>query len=482
MLWAVVALLAYVLLEILVPGWPCPYPHHDRAVLVTQRHIERLCGLAYGFRVMRGHYPTTLSQLTEGDPELRRTAGDRDGWGCSFFYRNPGTVNTHAFDLYSPGQDDVDDGGRADDITNWSEPEPLYYSYDHHRGLLNSTIFDVAAAFALGWCVWVLVRFRRVYYPVLRRRRPELRFFGLPVWLGPGLAAVLATAAFLAYPRLKAEYYCWRWMYLASYPRLNQDCLYWRLTLLIPRPPGGPHTNTDDAAEVLIRMGPLAAPVVAAKLSHPVARGLLRLPLRQQLVRLLGLMGDPSVTPTLHDLLLRDRGDPTYVPHVTVAEALRRLGDRSATWLLLDDIAAKQGLTSSWSARALELLTWHSFGDLEVNLPAEEAARRVALWMNWWRQNQEQPESEWIRQGVEQALSQLASDDLFLRASAIRRLRRVTGMHFFCEYYMLLSDRQSAGVVWRRWWEEHQERFREADFDTIDRPFRTVSSIYLLEW
>jgi len=226
----------------------------------------------------------------------------------------------------------------------------------------------------------------------------------------------------------------------------------------------------------------LAAPVVAAKLSHPLVSGQLKLPVRQQLVRLLGLMGDPSVAPALADLLLREPGDPRYVPHVSVAEALRRLGDRSATWLLLDDITAKKGITSFWSAKALELLTWQSFGDLRPDLPPEEASRRVALWRDWWRQNQEQPESEWIRQGVEQALGQLASDDLFLRASAIRRLRRVTGMRFFCEYYMLLSDRQAAAVVWRRWWEEHRERFREADFDTIDRPFRTVSSIYLLEW
>jgi hypothetical protein len=47
---------------------------------------------------------------------------------------------------------------------------------------------------------------------------------------------------------------------------------------------------------------------------------------------------------------------------------------------------------------------------------------------------------------------------------------------------MLLGDRQRAAVVWRRWWEEHQERFRNADFDTVDRPLRTVSSIYVLEW
>jgi hypothetical protein len=300
--------------------------------------------------------------------------------------------------------------------------------------------------------------------------------------LGPGLGAVLATAVFLAYPRVKAEYYCWRWMYLAAYPNLNHQCPYWQLTFLIPRPPGGPHTNTDDAAEVLIRMGPLAAPVLAARLSQPVTSGVVKLPLRQELVRLLGLVGDPSVVPTLRDLLLAESNDPRYVPHVTVAQALRRLGDRSATWLLLDDVAAKKGITSFWSAKALELLTWQSFGDLRTDLAPEEAARRVVLWMDWLRRNQERPESEWLRQGVEQALTQLASDDLFLRASAIRRLRRVTGMHFFCEFYMLPSDRQRAAVVWRRWWEEHQERFRNADFDSTDRPFRTVSSIYVLEW
>jgi hypothetical protein len=478
------ALLAYVLLEVFVPTWPCPYRHFDQEVLVTQRHITALGTLAYTFRVMRGRYPTTLAQLTEGDVELQMADVDKDGWDRPLLYRNPGAFNTHAFDLHSVGANGVDDGGRGDDITNWSAPEPLYYGHDHFRGLLNSMAFDVAAGLALGWCLWVLARFRRVYYPVLRRRRPELRFFKLPVWLGPGLAAILATAAVLAYPWLKAEYYCWRWMYLAAYPRLVQECPYWRLTFLIPRPPSGPHTNADDAADVLIQMGPLAAPLVAAKLSQPVAAGQLQYQrtLREQLVRLLGLMGDPSVVPMLRDLLLREANDPRYVAHVTVAQALRRLGDRSVTWLLLDDIVTKKGVTSLWSAHALELLTWQNFGDLWVDLGPEEAARRVALWMNWWRRSQEEPESEWIRQGVEQALTQLVSDDPFLRASAIRRLRRISGMRFFCEYYMLLGDRQRAAVVWRRWWEEHRERFRNADFDTIDRPHRIVSSIYLMDW
>ncbi|MCK4299143.1 MAG: hypothetical protein KAX80_06405, partial [Planctomycetes bacterium] len=336
--------------------------------------------------------------------------------------------------------------------------------------------------FALGWLVWALCRWRRLYCPVREGRRPVLRWVTVPRWLGPSLALVAATAAFLHFPGLKAEYYYWRWAYLSSYPVLQSECPYWRWTRLLPRPPEGPHTNLDDAAETLIYMGPSAAPVVAAKLNHPSLAGRRKRPLREQTVRLLGLIGDPSVTPVLSDLLLSRPREPHYVPHAIVAQALRRLGDRSAVWLLLEDISSGSRSVCFRSARALELLTWQNFGGLFPDLPPGEMRRRADLWGEWWRQNQDNEESEWLRQGVEQALAQLLSDDMYLRDRAIRRLRRVTRMRFFCEYYMSLHDRRLAALVWRRWWQEHQERFRYADFDSIDRPFRTVDSLYRSEW
>jgi len=483
LLWVVVATLCYVLMEILMPVWPCPYPHWDRQVATTRRNIKTIEKLAYSFRQARRRYPVSLAQLAERAAEFISASTFNDGWGRSFIYESPGRINTHAFDLYSKGQNGIGDDGRHDDITNWSERDPSYYNKDHHRGWLNSTIFDGTAAFVLGWLVWSLVRWRRRYFLVARKGWLELRAQPLPVWLGPALAVVAATAVFLSYPVLKAEYYSWRWAYLMSYPRLESERRYWRLTGLLPRPPGAPHSNTDDAAETLIYMGPSAAPVVAAKLNHPSLAGRSKLPVREGTVRLLGLMGDPSVVPTLRELLLlQGPEDPRYVRHMVVAQALRRLGDRSALWLLLEDITRRQGVTTFWSAKALELLTWQSFGDLRPDLPAEEARRRVALWSEWWRQNQEREESEWLRQGVEQALGQLTSDDVYLQASAIRRLRRVTGMRFFCEYYMSLPERRKAAQVWRHWWLEHQQRFRHASFDSIDHHFRTVASLYVIEW
>ena len=291
-----------------------------------------------------------------------------------------------------------------------------------------------------------------------------------------------ATTAFLHFPQLKAEYYCWRWAYLMSYPTLEKDCRYWRWTRLVPRPPQGTHTNTDDAAETLIYMGPPAAAVVAANVKHPSLAGRNTMLVRERMVGLLGLMGDPSVVPSLRELLLCEPGDPYYVSHGAVAQALRRLGDRSTVWILFDDISRHGGVTSFRSARALEQLTWHSFGDLRPDLPAEETSRRVGLWLEWWRQNQEREESEWLREGVEQAIGQLTSDDVYLRAWASRRLERVTGRRFLFKHYMALRARQSVAELWRRWWQEHRERFRHADFDSIDRRFRTVENLYLLEW
>jgi len=318
---------------------------------------------------------------------------------------------------------------------------------------------------------------------VVRRRRPELRWLRLPLWLGPALAAITLTAACSTYPPLKTEYYYWRWAYLISYPTLQSDCPYWRWTRLLPRPPEGPHSNMDDAAEVLIYMGPSAAPVVAAKLDHPSLAGRRKMPVRERTVKLLGLMGDPSVIPVLRELfLLQGPEDPRFVPHLIVAQALRRLGDRSAVWLLLDDITRGGSITSFWSAKALELLTWQNFGDLRPSLIPQEARRRVSLWSAWWRQNQQREESEWLCQGLEQALSQLTSDDLYLRNSAIRRLRRVTGMRFLYTPFMSLAERRRAAQVWRRWWDEHRQRFRHADFDSTDRRFRTVASLYRMEW
>jgi len=456
--------LAYLLAELLLPAWPCFYPHWAAEVALTQRRIREVEDGAYGFRLTHGHYPMGLAQLIESSARFVPDYTYEDGWGERLIYNLPGRVNTHAFDLFSKGRNRLDDGGRDDDINNWSEPEPLYYGEDHHRGWLSSVIFDVTAAFLLGWLLWNLLRWRQLYLPPLRQRRPRLRGVPLPRWLGPALTTVLATATFLYYPRLKTEYYYWRWTYL------------------LPRPPGGPHTDVDDAAETLIYLGPAAAPVVAAKLAHQSLSGFLKFSQREETVRLLGLMGDPSVVPTLREFLLRSPEDPHYVRHVVVAQALRRLGDRSAVWLLLEDITGQRFVTTFWSAKALELLTWQNFGDLRPELTPEEARRRVELWREWWRQNQEAEESEWLRQGVEQALGQLTSDDIYLRASALRRLRRVTGMDFFCEYYMSLADRQQAAEVWRRWWQEHQSRFAHADFDTIDRRFRTVASLYLLEW
>lgn len=463
-LWVVLAVLGYLLVEILMPAWPCPYPHWGKQVTRTQRRIRRVESLAYGFRQVHRRYPMSLAQLAESARKLADRATFEDGWGQRLIYNLPGQVNTHAFDLYSKGRNRLDDGGRGDDISNWSDPEPLYYERDHYRGWLNSTLFDVGAALVVGWLLWTLCRFRRLYYPAVRGRRAVLAWLPLPRWLGPALALVVVVAVFVFFPGLKAEYYYWRW------------------TRLLARPPGGPHTNVDDAAETLIYLGHSAAPVVAARLTRPGLAGPLHRPLRERTVRLLGLIGDPSVAPTLRDLLLRTPEDPFYVPHVAVAQALRRLGDHSVVWLLLDDINSRGDWASFQSAKALELLTWQNFGDLSPDLPPEELRRRVALWSQWWQQNQERPESEWLRQGVEQALAQITSDDLYLRASAIRRLRRITRMRFFCEYYMSLRDRQAAATVWRRWWQEHQDRFRYADFDTVDRRFRTVARLDLVEW
>ncbi|MCY2931848.1 MAG: type II secretion system major pseudopilin GspG [Planctomycetota bacterium] len=45
----------------------------------------------------------------------------KDPWGNQYKYVNPGSHNTHGFDLYSFGPDGQDGG--SDDIDNWSPPK-----------------------------------------------------------------------------------------------------------------------------------------------------------------------------------------------------------------------------------------------------------------------------------------------------------------------------------------------------------------------
>jgi hypothetical protein len=55
-------------------------------------------------------------------------------------------------------------------------------------------------------------------------------------------------------------------------------------------------------------------------------------------------------------------------------------------------------------------------------------------------------------------------------------------MSYFFDPRMSLSDRQKAARVWTEWWRKHERKYENATFDSVDRRWRTVASLYIIEW
>ena len=109
----------------------------DKGRAVTAKaQISNLEGVLELYRMDNAHFPSTeqgleaLVQKTTISPEPRNfPAGGylkggvvpEDPWGEVYQYENPGSNNSHAFDLWSLGADGAPGGEGVDaDISNWS--------------------------------------------------------------------------------------------------------------------------------------------------------------------------------------------------------------------------------------------------------------------------------------------------------------------------------------------------------------------------
>jgi general secretion pathway protein G len=114
----------------------------DKARLAAARaQITQLESALEFYRMDNGRYPTTEQGLRalvtkpSGDPEprnyppggyLKKADALLDPWGEPFQYANPGTHNTHSFDLWSLGADAAAGGEDGDaDIGNWDDSEDI---------------------------------------------------------------------------------------------------------------------------------------------------------------------------------------------------------------------------------------------------------------------------------------------------------------------------------------------------------------------
>lgn len=99
-------------------------------VTAAEAEISSLGAAISMFEIETGRLPTTdegLKALVEKPgnaegwrgPYLERQGVPKDPWGNDYIYTEPGTHNTHGYDLYSVGPDAKQGGG--DDIDNWSE-------------------------------------------------------------------------------------------------------------------------------------------------------------------------------------------------------------------------------------------------------------------------------------------------------------------------------------------------------------------------
>ena len=112
----------------------------DRARLSTARtQIAQLESALEFYRMDNGRYPSSEQGLKAlvtkpaGDPAprnypaggyLRQSSALADPWGEPFFYENPGSHNTHSYDIWTQGADGAAGGEGGDaDIGNWDPDE-----------------------------------------------------------------------------------------------------------------------------------------------------------------------------------------------------------------------------------------------------------------------------------------------------------------------------------------------------------------------
>ena len=115
-----------VLAAIVVPKFTGRSEDAKKTAAKTQ--ISSLSTALNMFEVDVGRFPTTdegLRVLFENPGTIKewkrpymQQRVDKDPWGNSYIYKQPGAHNTSGFDLYSVGPDGTEGG--EDDIVNWN--------------------------------------------------------------------------------------------------------------------------------------------------------------------------------------------------------------------------------------------------------------------------------------------------------------------------------------------------------------------------
>jgi hypothetical protein len=114
----------------------------------TERDVRDLAMAIQTYHNQFGRFPAPDDYWTEllraGMLEPNETERPMDQWGRSIIYRVPGKHG--AFDVYSYGQDGVDNDGKFDDISSWAEVnDGFYWKTTWPRGR-----FSIVFGFALG--------------------------------------------------------------------------------------------------------------------------------------------------------------------------------------------------------------------------------------------------------------------------------------------------------------------------------------------
>jgi len=110
--------------------------------------LERISGSLADFKDDIGRFPTmeeglrallekpaTINNEAWKGPYVDRPDIPPDPWLKDYLYIYPAKFGSEEFDLYSTGQNEVDDHGLKDDITNWKPVDHRYYPHSSNNNL-----------------------------------------------------------------------------------------------------------------------------------------------------------------------------------------------------------------------------------------------------------------------------------------------------------------------------------------------------------
>lgn len=97
--------------------------------LMTKALIDAWSEKLYSYKVKSGIFPNNEIGLLSLCDKQKHDCLERpkDVWQNEFIYIYPPKFGGKDFDLYSLGKNGIDEFGKGDDITNWSELSTIHY-------------------------------------------------------------------------------------------------------------------------------------------------------------------------------------------------------------------------------------------------------------------------------------------------------------------------------------------------------------------